>query len=228
MPSSAASVSGASALNSNLILLILGDRFSTSMMFGKPLNSNLILLILGSSGDYAKIGSSFKFQSDSINTETMKELFDIDFIFKFQSDSINTKKQGRTGHHYRNFKFQSDSINTVPAIGKQVTCYNFKFQSDSINTRLSVQALLFRMQTLNSNLILLILTIGGQQYIADYALNSNLILLIPHGIPGKKSRCIIFKFQSDSINTPKANNPNRYWCTLNSNLILLIQRSNLA
>ena len=53
------------------------------------LNSNLILLILGGQG-YDPLPRSFKFQSDSINTNDVSPAICRLLIFKFQSDSINT------------------------------------------------------------------------------------------------------------------------------------------
>ena len=77
---------------------------------------------------------------------------------------------------------------------------SFKFQSDSINTTSQISTR-SPVSTLNSNLILLILALATLLILATY-----------------------FKFQSDSINTQSC-----YWfrslqqCSLNSNLILLIQ-----
>ena len=123
------------------------------------LNSNLILLILFRLFTPYISTISFKFQSDSINTDGTKLLSMLDI----------------------NFKFQSDSINTAPSVLPAVPSTFFKFQSDSINTsqnltRPNVEA------TLNSNLILLILRTCCRFRAAAYSLNSNLILLIRYPI----------------------------------------------
>ena len=64
-------------LNSNLILLILTEE-KISPSFIKALNSNLILLILQWDCCFFHHLISFKFQSDSINTEYAEKLKNID------------------------------------------------------------------------------------------------------------------------------------------------------
>ena len=54
--------------------------------------------------------------------------------FKFQSDSINTQISTSYSFTGLYFKFQSDSINTETAPERQAALASFKFQSDSINT----------------------------------------------------------------------------------------------
>ena len=104
------------------------------------------------------------------------------------------------------------------------------------------------LSTLNSNLILLILRIENLQIIRHRPLNSNLILLILkqkewgtlHGISTLNSNLIllirilyilnicahlVFKFQSDSINTLTICLEYEDGKSLNSNLILLIRGS---
>ena len=165
------------------------------------LNSNLILLILNVL--FLSVPSfSFKFQSDSINTvisqvsKSRQSALNSNLIlliqirlhpagihhhrFKFQSDSINTPGRLTTIALINSFKFQSDSINTIVCHFFAFRNYSFKFQSDSINTRIT-SATKRTAETLNSNLILLIL--------AECEL---------------LSVCNIFKFQSDSINTVSA------------------------
>ena len=81
-----------------------------------------------------------------------------------------------------------------------------------------------RYKTLNSNLILLIRFRWVLQVDTLYSsLNYNLILLIRKGtikLPGDE---IVFKFQSDSINTERTWVNFSAYLTLNSNLILLIR-----
>ena len=75
--------------------------------------------------------------------------------FKFQSDSINTERGIIYKADFMDFKFQSDSINTL--LTRFITPFSksFKFQSDSINTQTEIN-IPARVRTLNSNLILLI------------------------------------------------------------------------
>ena len=121
----------------------------------------------------------------------------------------------------------------------------FKFQSDSINTRFRHSP--FRNRTaLNSNLILLIPSAKITFFVKSYplnsnlilliqmpplplsvrlsALNSNLILLIRYSVYAFRLQVIVFKFQSDSINTMIELTGQVIVYTLNSNLILLIQQ----
>ena len=81
---------------------------------------------------------------------------------------------------------------------------NFKFQSDSINTSpVTLVATIFAY-ALNSNLILLIhIFTDGVQIILN-PLNSNLILLIHRPSLLACGYDVIFKFQSDSINTRRS------------------------
>ena len=58
------------------------------------------------------------------------------------------------------------------------------------------------LKSLNSNLILLILLLIYDGRATYLSLNSNLILLIPETI-AEEAEYLIFKFQSDSINTIK-------------------------
>ena len=121
----------------------------------------------------------------------------------------------------RTFKFQSDSINSVTDIAKAESLAFFKFQSDSINTiaQVSLQSC---FDPLNSNLILLIRDwFFGNVFPWLLPLNSNLILLIRLSIYSGCT-CVIFKFQSDSINTAKIVATKVTGLPLNSNLILLI------
>ena len=99
------------------------------------------------------------------------------------------------------FKFQSDSINTFCGAKLEVDGSYFKFQSDSINTNADSLANRRSRTTLNSNLILLILTTCTKTtYSTTY-----------------------FKFQSDSINTRETSSTStKELQPLNSNLILLI------
>ena len=75
-------------LNSNLILLILWSVWQV-LRREWSLNSNLILLIRKSLR-HLSICITFKFQSDSINTEAAARRVVCPIVFKFQSDSINT------------------------------------------------------------------------------------------------------------------------------------------
>ena len=97
------------------------------------LNSNLILLIQIRSLPGLLCPGNFKFQSDSINTESF-----------WREDTLTIT-----------FKFQSDSINTIEDISDVLALIHFKFQSDSINTETGGMPLIKSMP-LNSNLILLI------------------------------------------------------------------------
>ena len=56
------------------------------------LNSNLILLIPNDLALFQLIDTYFKFQSDSINTQTVIQTITSLWNFKFQSDSINTER----------------------------------------------------------------------------------------------------------------------------------------
>ena len=76
----------------------------------------------------------------------------------------------------------------------------FKFQSDSINTIQSCMVMVM-ITTLNSNLILLILLNSNYIKYAEFTLNSNLILLILTAAFEHYGFDVVFKFQSDSINT---------------------------
>ena len=78
---------------------------------------------------------------------------------------------------------------------------NFKFQSDSINTCTAFNTISTHNTPLNSNLILLIHSDKIDVDKLVYTLNSNLILLIPSSWSGSGSGGVVFKFQSDSINT---------------------------
>ena len=77
------------SLNSNLILLILREK-AENVNREAALNSNLILLIRRSERSTGQRITSFKFQSDSINTLVLVAQLKSEFNFKFQSDSINT------------------------------------------------------------------------------------------------------------------------------------------
>ena len=99
------------ALNSNLILLILAREIKERDVHF-PLNSNLILLIRMNRFMKDVWASSFKFQSDSINTMIPTKVGGGSTTFKFQSDSINTLYGQRRPKGLYGFKFQSDSINT--------------------------------------------------------------------------------------------------------------------
>ena len=59
--------------------------------------------------------------------------------FKFQSDSINTEIVIQGVHCRTDFKFQSDSINTPAFTVPNPYANYFKFQSDSINTKIGVK-----------------------------------------------------------------------------------------
>ena len=98
------------------------------------------------------------------------------------------------------FKFQSDSINTdIKGSCREKPGLYFKFQSDSINTICLIN-FFTKITTLNSNLILLILS----------------------HIQTRISKKVYFKFQSDSINTKQSFAMTLKKYSLNSNLILLI------
>ena len=75
------------------------------------------------------------------------------------------------------FKFQSDSINTSKSRPWRIASLSFKFQSDSINTT-DMSKTFKQKESLNSNLILLILLKSGMAFRQYHTLNSNLILLI--------------------------------------------------
>ena len=100
------------ALNSNLILLIRAGRFGQWRGCWPPLNSNLILLIPVRQPQLSVRRFPFKFQSDSINTNTTITPSAVAVTFKFQSDSINTECRNDCAWAVSIFKFQSDSINT--------------------------------------------------------------------------------------------------------------------
>ena len=102
-------------------------------------------------------GIGFKFQSDSINTETAEYLevteeysLNSNLILLILVSSSNASVQSAF------FKFQSDSINTFQKKPCCLSAYYFKFQSDSINTLTRPFVPCFSFP-LNSNLILLIL-----------------------------------------------------------------------
>ena len=59
--------------------------------------------------------------------------------FKFQSDSINTETAAESEAPAEVFKFQSDSINTLIRHKFRILASSFKFQSDSINTKMSTE-----------------------------------------------------------------------------------------
>ena len=119
------------------------------------LNSNLILLI---PGDRRRTwaGTNFKFQSDSINTEEGEA--DDEQQDPLNSNLILLIPMAGNIHEqvYECFKFQSDSINTYQKKRKIIKRYTFKFQSDSINTSINREYSVDGY-SLNSNLILLIL-----------------------------------------------------------------------
>ena len=119
------------------------------------LNSNLILLILGGQG-YDPLPRSFKFQSDSINTDQQFIFPEKFFHFKFQSDSINTSLLCMS------LLLLQTSLNSNLILLILIMCLLahsslicFKFQSDSINTPELFVPVSF-LSALNSNLILLI------------------------------------------------------------------------
>ena len=145
----------ASTLNSNLILLILSHDLTPSPILFS-LNSNLILLI-------QITGHPIPYKENS---------------FKFQSDSINTNPDLSSGSLTRHFKFQSDSINTNLFWCK---CQHSN-QSLNSNLILLIPSMLLILSstpfTLNSNLILLIQEQKHVKHYYRYTLNSNLILLI--------------------------------------------------
>ena len=144
---------------------------------------------------------SFKFQSDSINTDP--DGYSDDYIitlnsnlilliplicfsilsiasvtFKFQSDSINTNWRLHILQLPVHFKFQSDSINTLYEKKIPYASVYFKFQSDSINTKSTIEKILcekyfkFQSDSINTELSAVVLR---KSFIT---LNSNLILLI--------------------------------------------------
>ena len=78
--------------------------------------------------------------------------------------------------------------------------------------------------SLNSNLILLIHFLTILTTLTCFSLNSNLILLIPTLAHNRQGVIVLFKFQSDSINTMIELTGQVIVYTLNSNLILLIQQ----
>ena len=99
------------------------------------LNSNLILLIRNYEETEPEALCSFKFQSDSINTNDSHHTATNVQDFKFQSDSINTLSAAKNTVSDIFFKFQSDSINTSDILQYRTVVHTyFKFQSDSINT----------------------------------------------------------------------------------------------
>ena len=88
------------SLNSNLILLIQKTATNTPPCFF-ALNSNLILLIPEWPEIEICVDATFKFQSDSINTDMDEKRYYTTVSFKFQSDSINTEVNGNKGITYR-------------------------------------------------------------------------------------------------------------------------------
>ena len=80
----------------------------------RTLNSNLILLIPVRQPQLSVRRCPFKFQSDSINTNTTITPSAVAVTFKFQSDSINTCHAQAAGWFANDCKFESESINTSP------------------------------------------------------------------------------------------------------------------
>ena len=125
------------------------------------LNSNLILLILFPVGKALAVSLYFKFQSDSINTQSKRKVPNLNsslnsnlillihHILTFHrmlQTTLNSnlillipvpaiKKMPFADY----FKFQSDSINTTAQGSIRNPFFIFKFQSDSINTQCSHQ-----------------------------------------------------------------------------------------
>ena len=148
---------------------------------GTALNSNLILLILPLSIPRYVAATSFKFQSDSINTQEAKNEKHERQYFKFQSDSINTytDRDGRKVYTALN-------SNLILLILVDYVVYA-PTGNKTLNSNLILLILLGgRMEwtlyrSLNSNLILLIQMTGQWLLLFSTTLNSNLILLIQHG-----------------------------------------------
>ena len=142
----------------------------------------------------------FKFQSDSINTMGIPQELPYGIHFKFQSDSINTEDVDDSNAAV--YALNSTLILLIPLMPfASPSIKSFKFQSDSINTIFSGLHSPSYQLPLNSNLILLILHIVNMLNIIDITLNSNLILLILTSALIFVFVTILFKFQSDSINT---------------------------
>ena len=155
----------------------------------RTLNSNLILLIRPHHSQVTLHLLHFKFQSDSINTNSAKASLDNLLTFKFQSDSINTAtRSGVIKNASAFFKFQSDSINTGYGSGTDVDEIRFKFQSDSINTCLisviGFFQISFKFQSDSINTLMKL-----QFQYPHRPLNSNLILLIRKRIFDRKYVC---------------------------------------
>ena len=116
----------------------------------------MILLIPIHDSLHVRLISSFKFQSDSINTLRSEIKISQLSLFKFQSDFINTITLLSLAR-FTAFPLNSNLILLIPVTGTAVTGteVTFKFQSDFINTLL-VQKCYTVYFSLNSNMILLI------------------------------------------------------------------------